>query len=164
MKMLRTILLLATCLAVPAAYAQWLWIDNSGRKVFSDQAPPPSVPANKILKRPGNAPAQPEPVAAAAPAASSPASMPKVSGKDKELEEKKKQAAAADAEKKKAQEEELAKARADSCDRTKRAKATLDSGIRIVTTNNKGEREFLDDNARAAEAKRLDGIVARDCK
>jgi hypothetical protein len=165
MNTLRTTLLLVMFLAVPAAFAQWQWIDSSGRKVFSDQAPPPSVPANKILKRAGNRPAEPEPVAAApAPAASAAASMPKLSGKDKELEEKKKQAAAADADKKKAQEEELAKARAESCERTKRAKATLDSGIRVVTTNNKGEREFMDDNARATEAKRLEGIIARDCR
>lgn len=160
MKILRTTLLLAACLAVPAAFAQWLWIDKDGRKVFSDQAPPPSVPADKILRRAGRAAAQ-EPVAAAASPA---ASMPKVSGKDKELEDKKKQAAAAEADRKKAQEDELAKARAENCDLARRAKGTLDSGVRMVTTNSQGEREYLDDAARAAEGKRLDGVIAHECK
>lgn len=164
MKMLRPALLVIACAAAPAVLAQWQWIDNSGRKVFSDQAPPPDVPANKVLRRPGNRPAEPEPVAAAATPQASAASMPRVSGKDKELEEKKKQAAAAEAQKKKAQEEELAKARADNCERAKRAKATLDSGIRIASVNDKGEREILDDNARAAELKRAEATMARDCK
>jgi hypothetical protein len=163
MKMLRTAFVLLACLAVTGAFAQWQWIDKDGRKVFSDQAPPPDVPANKIVKRPGNRPAEPEPVAAAAPQAAA-ASAPKVSGKDKELEEKKKQAAAAEAEKKKAQEEELAKARAENCERAKSAKATMDSGVRIAVTNSKGEREIMDDAARAAESKRIEGVIARDCK
>ena len=160
MKMLRTTLVVIACAAAPLAFAQWQWIDKSGRKVFSDQAPPPDVPAEKIIKRPGNRPVDPQ--SAAAPAA--PAAAPKLSGKDKELEEKKKQQAAAEENKKKAEAEELAKNRADSCDRAKRAKATFDSGVRIATTNDKGEREFMDDDARAAEAKRIDGIIARDCK
>ena len=92
------------------------------------------------------------------------ASAPKITGKDKELEEKKKQAEAAEAEKKKAEEEKLAKARADNCARAKRAKAEFDSGVRIARTNDKGEREIMDDAARAVESKRLDGIIASDCK
>jgi hypothetical protein len=163
MKTLRTTFVVLACLAAPAAFAQWLWVDKDGHKVFSDQAPPPDVPAGKILKRPGGRVAEPEAPAAAPQAASAPA-VPKVSGKDKELEEKRKQAAAAEAEKKKAQEEEFAKARADNCERAKRSKETLDSGVRIVTTNDKGEREFIDDAARAAELKRVESIIARDCK
>jgi len=162
MKMLRSTLLAVACLAAPVAFAQWQWIDKDGRKVFSDQPPPPGVPDNKIVKRAGNRPAQPEPEPVAA--AASAVSMPKVSGKDKELEEKKKQAAAAEADKKKKQDEETAKGRADNCDRAKRAKATYDSGVRMTTVNDKGEREIMGDEQRAAEVKRLDGIIARDCK
>jgi hypothetical protein len=164
MKLLRITALAFTCLAASTAFAQWIWVDKDGRKVFSDQPPPSSVPDNKIIKRAGARAADPaaEPVAAAAPKASA-ASMPKVSGKDKELDEKRKAASAAEGEKKKAQEEEVKKARADSCERAKRAKATYDSGVRIATTNDKGEREYLDDNARAAEVKRVDSIIARDC-
>jgi hypothetical protein len=90
--------------------------------------------------------------------------VPKLSGKDKELQDKKKLAEAAEAEKKKAQEEELAKMRADNCERAKRSKASFDSGVRISRTNAKGEREFLDDAQRAAETKRLEKLIANDCK
>lgn len=163
MKTPRTFLLAFACLAATAASAQWQWIDKDGRKVFSDQPPPASVPDHKIIKRAGMPAAQPVPEPVAAAPAASAASMPKISGKDKALEERRKAASAAEAEKKKAQEEEYQKARADSCDRAKRAKATLDSGMRIVTVNAKGEREYLDDKARASEGQRLDGIIARDC-
>jgi hypothetical protein len=30
--------------------------------------------------------------------------------------------------------------------------------------NSKGEQEFLDDDARAAEIKRLEGVIASECK
>jgi hypothetical protein len=166
MKRLRTTLVAIACLAAAmatsVAWAQWQWIDKDGRKVFSDQPPPPGTPNDKIVKRPGNRPPEPEPAAAPAPAAAA-ASMPKVSGKDKELEDKKNQAATAEAAKKKAAEEENAKLKADNCTRAKQAKATIDSGVRLTVTNDKGEREIMDDNARAAETKRLDGVIARSC-
>ena len=170
MKLLR-VTLLGLALAAPAlCFAQWQWIDKDGRKVYSDQPPSADVPANKILKQPSGkgGRSMPVPVAEPAPQAAASAkpaaSAPKVSGKDKELEEKKKLADAAAAEKKKSQEEEVAKQRSDNCERAKRAKATFDSGQRIAQVNAKGEREFMDDAARAVETKRLEGIIARDCK
>jgi type IV secretory pathway VirB10-like protein len=167
MKAARIALLALACCLPLAASAQWQWLDNAGRKVFSDRPPPPDVPANRILKQPGvrstaaAAPAAPEAVAAAPAAA---ASLPKPSGKDKVLEEKKKQAEAAEAEKKKAEEAKVAAARADNCARARSSKATFDSGVRVSRTNEKGEREILDDAQRAAEVKHLDTIIARDCK
>jgi hypothetical protein len=160
--------LLGAALALPAAsFAQWQWIDKDGRKVFSDQSPPADIPAKNILKQPGPrghavAPADAA-SSAAAPMQPAPAA-PKLSGKEKDLEEKKKQAEAAEAEKKKAQEEQVAKERAENCARVKSAKAAFDSGVRISRTNEKGEREYLDDAQRSAEARRLDGVIARDCK
>jgi len=167
MKSLRLTMVVLALTATPVCFAQWQWIDKDGRKVFSDQAPPSGVPEKVILRRPGARaaadPAQPAtqtqpgtPVAVA--------SAPKVSGRDKELEDKKKQAQAAEAEKKKAQDEEIAKLRAENCDRAKRNKMLLDSGARISTANAKGEREVMDDAARLVEGKRLDGVIARDCK
>lgn len=146
--------------------AQWQWIDKDGRKVFSDQSPPADIPAKNIIKQPGaRSPAAASPVAAAAsqPAKPGPAA-PKLSGTDKALEEKKKQGDAAQAEKKKADEEQAAQARADNCERSKRDKAAFDSGVRIARINAKGEREYLDEAARATETKRLQGIIASDCR
>ncbi|NNU43002.1 DUF4124 domain-containing protein [Ramlibacter montanisoli] len=167
MKSARTALLALACLVPLLASAQWQWIDKSGRKVFSDQAPPPEIAADKILKRPGprgrSVDAQPAAETAAATAAAAPA-LPKVTGKDKVLDEKKKQMDAAEAEKKKAQEEKVAAMRAENCTRARSAKATYDTGVRISRVNDKGEREILDDKQRTAELKHLDGVIARDCK
>lgn len=163
MKLLRLTLLGLACALPAICLAQWQWIDNDGRKVFSDQSPPANIPAKNILRQPG---VKGTPVAteATAETVKAPANAPKISGKDNQLEEKKKQAEAAEAEKKKAEEEQLAKARADNCARAKRAKAGIDSGVRIARTNDKGEREIMDDAARAVESKRIEGIMATDCK
>jgi hypothetical protein len=164
---LRRASLIGLACALPAlCLAQWQWIDKDGRKVFSDQSPPADIPAKNIIKQPSAGKGRPAPMesAAAAEAAQPVASAPKVSGKDKELQEKKKLADAAEAEKKKAQEEENAKLRADNCERAKRSKASFDTGVRISTINTKGEREILDDAQRAAEAKRLEKIIASDCR
>lgn len=156
------------------AMAQWMWIDGTGKKVFSDTAPPASIPDKNVLKRPGARvePRLVEPTAddqdtqdkAAAPEK---AASPVVSGRDDELEAKKKKAEqqakeAAEA-KRKAELDKYAKDRAENCSRAKQAKATMDSGIRIATVNAKGEREIMDDKGRAAEHKRIEDIIRSDC-
>jgi hypothetical protein len=85
-------------------------------------------------------------------------------GLDKELEARKKQAADAELAKRKADEEKVAKAHIENCARAKQAKATFDSGMRLSRTNAAGEREVMDDAARAVELKRLQGIMESDCK
>ncbi len=169
MNLIRTTLL-GLALAVPAlCFGQWQWVDKDGRKVFSDQPPPADVPTRNIVRQPGPK-GRSVPVEAAAPAsaASQPAqptaAAPKLTGKDKELQEKKKQAEAAEAEKKKAEEDQIAKVRSENCERAKRSKAGFDSGVRIAQTNAKGEREILDDAQRAAEVKRLERIIASECR
>lgn len=159
-----TLFALACCLPLVAS-AQWQWVDQSGRKVFSDTPPPASVPDDRIVRRPGQRAASiPEPAAAATPVAAANATAPRPSGKDGALEEKKKQAEAAEAEKKKAEEEKLAQLQADNCRRAKAGKTDYTSGMRIARINAQGEREILDDKQRAAEVSRLDDIIARDCK
>jgi hypothetical protein len=169
MNLLRLTLLGLACTLPAVGFSQWQWVDNNGRKVYSDQSPPASIPAQNILRQPGVKGAKgalgvPVVAEAAAEPAKLQASAPKITGKDKQLEEKKKQAEAAEAEKKRAEEEKMAKMRADNCDRAKRAKAGFDSGARMARTNDKGEREIMDDAARAAESKRLDTVIASDCK
>ena len=163
----RALTLALACVLPLSAMAQWQWIDKSGRKVYSDQSPPPDIPAKNILKAPSGRMPAPE-AAPAAPAAtpaatSEAANAPKVTGRDKELETRKKQADAAEAEKKKAQEAANAQAKAENCKRAREAKATLDSGIRLSRVNTQGEREILDDEQRAAEGKRLQDIIGANC-
>ena len=70
----------------------------------------------------------------------------------------------AEAAKRREEEERITKAKIENCARAKQAKATFDSGIRIARTNAAGEREVMDDAAREAEIKRVQGIMATDCK
>jgi hypothetical protein len=164
MKMLKNFFALGLLCSCTLAAAQWQWLDKDGRKVYSDRAPPPDVLEKNILKRPGgrtaNLQSVPNPVAENGAA---PDSSAKSAGVDKDLEAKKKQAAEAEASKRKSEEERVTKAKIESCARAKQAKATFDSGIRIGRVNAAGEREVMDDAARAAESKRIQGVMAADC-
>lgn len=82
---------------------------------------------------------------------------------DKELAERKRKAEQAQTEQRKLEEERISKLKADNCERARLAQKTLDSGVRIARTNAKGEREIMDDAARAVEAKRIQTIIASDC-
>ena len=171
-----TLLALACSVPLVAGAQTWQWRDEAGRKVFSDLPPPASVPANRILQRPGQRPGQPDaqpqaqaqatdsPAVAAMAASGPKAAASGPSGKDKALEEAKKQAEAIEAAKKKAEEAKLAQAQSDNCRRARSGKADLTSGIRIARANAKGEREIMDDKARDTEIKHLDSVIARDCK
>ncbi|MFN7855191.1 MAG: DUF4124 domain-containing protein [Acidovorax sp.] len=165
MKMHKLLLLAVACAWALGASAQWQWIDKDGRKVFSDRPPPQDIPEKSILKQPDDrrpvkaavTPAGGDGAAAAPKAAAS-------SPKDQELEQKKAQAEAAEAAKAKAEQEKLAKARAENCARARQSKATYESGRPMSYTNAKGERGFMDEATRNAEVKRIDGIIASDCK
>lgn len=147
------------------ALAQWQWVDSTGSKVFSDTPPPASIPDKNILKRPGARMAALPAAAPSTPDTTSTGSVgaPKVPVRDEQLEARKKQAEDAEKAKKKAEDERVAKARAENCERARRSKSTLDSGIRIATTNAKGEREIMDDKTRAQENQRVDDIIRSDC-
>lgn len=157
-----------------SALAQWQYIDRDGRKVFSDRAPPADIQEKNILKRPPGSvrattaaeteaartvAANPAPAVSAAKA-----NAPKLSGKDSELEAKKKKAEEEDAAKKKVEDDKIAKGKAENCDRAKKGLATLQSGVRMSSTNAKGEREVLDDARRDIETRRTQEIVDSNCQ
>jgi Domain of unknown function (DUF4124) len=164
-----------------SASAQYMWLDAAGHKVFSDQPPPANIPAKRILQQPGKAAptsaatgankaneendADSDKTAAKAKADASKAAASKDKDvKDKELEAAKKKLDDAAAAKKKEEQEARDAARADNCVRAKQAKATFDSGIRLSSVNAKGERVVMDDATRMVESKRVEGIIATDCK
>ncbi len=158
---LTTLLLVSS----PWVLAQWQWIDSTGRKVFSDTAPPLGIPEKNILRSP-TGPRAPSPVAEApapAAAASQPGAAPQLQVRDEELEARKKQAEDTEQARRKAEEQKMAKGRAESCERARKAKGVMESGTRLATTNAKGEREIMDDKARAAETRRMDDIIRADC-
>jgi hypothetical protein len=166
-----------TTLADPAqAQGQWKWRDAQGRVTVSDLPPPREVADKDILQRPAapaRAPAPAVPgvapaaagagvaapgVAASAPAAARPAPV------DKELEARKRAAEAEKAAKAKAEEQRAAAVRAENCKRARQHLATMDSGQRVARINEKGEREVLDDETRAAESRRAREIIASECR
>jgi hypothetical protein len=157
-----SLLLLAglALLSAQPADAQWRWRDASGRVTVSDVPPPRDIPEKDILQRPGGA--RPAATAAAVPAASAaPSPKPAV---DKELEARKKAADQQQQAKAKAEEQRLAAVRAENCSRARSHLANLESGQRLARVNDKGEREFLDEAARDAEARRAREIIASDCR
>ena len=157
-------LLALLCLVGPAE-AQWKWRDSRGQVHISDIPPPRDIPDKDVLQRP-EAPVRkpapaPTPVAGASTAS---AALPGKAPVDPELEAKRKrteqeQAAQAEADKKKA-----AAVRKDNCQRAREQLATLDSGQRIARIKADGEREILDDDQRAKEARRAREAIATECR
>jgi len=148
--------------ALPAA-AQWKWKDARGQIVISDVPPPRDIPDRDVLQKPELVARRP--ANQAAPAASAPAAEAVAKAKvDPELEARKKKAEQEQGEKVKAEEQKVAAQRAENCRRARSHMSTLDSGIRLSRTNEKGEREILDDKQRADEIQRTRAIIASDCR
>ncbi len=161
-----------------SAMAQYMWLDASGRKVFSDQPPPANIPAKRVLQQPGKAAAAQTTDVSEKPSAESGAeeakstTSPKNStatakpeaSKDKDLEAAKKKIDDETAAKKKVEQEKIDAAKADNCKRAKQAKSQFETGRPIATANAKGERIIMDEASRMVETKRLEGIIAADCK
>ncbi|CAN5596989.1 hypothetical protein BH09PSE5_BH09PSE5_50180 [soil metagenome] len=155
--------LVGATLSMPAD-AQWKWRDKSGRVQYSDLPPPPGVPEQDILQHPPTTRRNVSPpTAPASPAASNPLS-PATSKGEPELEAKRKAVEQEQAAKLKAEEDKNAALRAANCTKAKGQMKALEDGIRMARTNEKGEREVLDDNARAEEMTRTRAIMASDCK
>jgi hypothetical protein len=176
--------LLAPCLVASAALAAsliasaqqattappWKWKDGSGQLHVSDMPPPASIPDKDILVRPTSS-VRPRVVVPAAAASAAPAPAPTgtvanagAPRVDAEIEARRRQAAADEQAKVKANEEKNAAARAENCGRAKTHLAALNDGLRMARTNEKGEREVLDDKGRAEEMQRARSIIASDCK
>jgi hypothetical protein len=153
------LLAVSVALALPAQ-AQWKWRDKSGQITASDLPPPRDVADKDILQRP-----EPPRRAAAPPPAA--ASAPVVVAKpavDKDLEARRRAAEQEQQAKVRADEERLAQQRAENGRRARGHLAALDSGQRIARTNERGEREILDDKGRAEEARRAQETIASDCR
>jgi Domain of unknown function (DUF4124) len=159
--------LACTLLAAGVATAQsvpWKYRDAQGRIVVSDRPPPAGVQDKDIIERPTTVfrrtAAQAQVNAAAAAAASAVLAQ----GNDPELEARRKKAATEEELKKKVQQEKDSAQRAENCSRAKSHLAALGDGLRIARTNEKGEREILDDKGRAEEMQRARQVMASDCK
>ena len=157
----------ATLLVLPdAAMAQWKWRDANGVTQYTDRPPPPGTPDSQILTRPASARAPKIVNAATAATASAPDAKASAPAKtsDPELEAKRKKAEEQKAAERKAEEERQAKSRAENCERARGYERSLQSGQRIARTNEKGEREVLDDGGRAEEMQRTREAIDNNCR
>jgi len=151
------------CAAALPAAAQWKWKDARGQVVISDTPPPREIPERDVLQKPNIVVQRAN--AAATPAASAPAVETVAKAKvDPELEARRKKAEGEQQDKQKVEDAKVAAARAENCQRARSHMSTLDSGVRLSRTNDKGEREILDDKQRADEVQRTRQIIASDCR
>lgn len=159
-------------LSVHAAGA-WVWVDGNGRKVYSDLPPPASVAERQIIQRPGmptiQPPAAEQPAATAAkPAGNLPGSTP-AGGQSADKaaladDKKRKETEQAEEARRKATEAKNAEIRADNCKRAQASLNTLNSGRRLVTTNEQGQQITLTASDKAEEASRLERIISENCR
>ena len=170
MRPIVTFLLAIACLGAGSASAQWQWLDKSGHKVYSDQPPPSDIPPRNILKQPGRtssaavaAAAPPAPVPAVGASAAPAAQGPALSQDDRELQARKAKAEADAVARVKADEQAKDQVKAANCEKARKNQALMDSGVRVSITNAKGEREVLDDTARAAEQKKIRTVIEQNC-
>jgi len=154
-------ILLGATLAFPAA-AQWKWRDQTGQMQYSDLPPPSGVADKDILHRPTSTQRRLPPAPAASAASAPGLAAPKAV--EPELEAKRRNVEEEQVAKNKAEADKVAAARVENCSRARSQLRMLEDGMRIARVNDKGEREVLDDKARADEMKRARDIVSSDCK
>ncbi|MGH6622338.1 MAG: DUF4124 domain-containing protein [Burkholderiaceae bacterium] len=165
-----TALLLALLWSVPAA-GQWAWKEDNGRQVYSDRPPPSSVKPSQITQQPSRQVVAPTPSRMTAddeakPAVegkSAPAPAAPKTVAEREMEFNKRQKERTDSENKAQEEQQRSSMKAAECERARGYQKTLDDGIRIQKTDASGNREYLDDNQRAAEVERTRKFIQTNC-
>ena len=147
-----------------SAFAQFVWIDATGIRQYSDQPPPASVPKNRILKEPGaelrnSKPAVTDAEAVVAGAATKDAAKDPAAAKgpqttvEKNADFIKRKSDQAEKDKKSAEAAKDASDKAKNCDRAQAYGRSLESGERIASTDKNGEKVYLTDEKRAQDVR-----------
>jgi hypothetical protein len=153
------VLILVVLVFAGVAHAQqYRWVDKSGKVQYGD-VPPAGVKATP-MKAPAGPPTAP-PAAASKDAAKDDKKGPPLSPEEAFRKRQEDQKKAAEKASKSQQETESAKR---ACDSARAQLRDLEGGIRIARTNDKGEREFIDDSQRAKEIDNARKSVAESCK
>jgi hypothetical protein len=148
---MKRILLLAAILAFSGAALaqQYKWRDKDGRVRYGD-VPPPGVNATRL-----KAPSGPPPAAA---------SKGPLTAAEKDAEFRKRQEEAQKEREKQQAAADDAVAKKENCARAQEHLRTLESGQRIVRTDSKGERYYLEDKQIAQETAQARQSVQQWCK
>jgi Domain of unknown function (DUF4124) len=145
--MLRFLPLLLLLLVPPSFAEVYRWVDSNGRVQYSDHAPP-DIDAKTV---------------GAKPATGSDSGAAAKSYVDKEQDFRKRQVENAEKAKKQAALDDESKAKQQNCTQARTQLATAQAGGRIARLNEKGQREYLDDNAIATERVKGQESVAKWC-
>jgi hypothetical protein len=144
-----------------AAAQQYKWTDRDGKVQYGD-VPPAGTNATP-LKAPRATPSAPAADAAPKGAAAKDASKGPLTPAEQEAEYRKRQAEAQKGLEKDARAAQEAQTKRDNCAGAQEQLRILESGQRYARTDAKGERYFVDDEQRAAEAGRARKLVADWC-
>lgn len=166
--------IVAAALVAGPAHAQWMWKDDAGRIVASDQPPPISVPLSRIIKSPKQRAVDLTPAPPAKEGEAKDVSKVDAKGDakgdapktvaDRDLEFKQRQKESAEAAKKADEESAKAKAMKENCTAVRGNLAGLQSGGRTARINEKGEKYYIDDAQRQGEIAKTQGQIAQYCK
>lgn len=149
-----TLLVAATLGTLPAFAQLYKWTDANGRVQYSDK-PPPGQKAQAITG---------SNVSTVSGAASSGAAAGAKSPADQEQEFRKRRAEQEEAQKKATKVADEQRANQANCQQAQRQLAAMQSGSRISTFDDKGERRFLEDAEIQQEQAKSQAEVARWCK
>ena len=150
-------LLLLLLSATAQAGGMYKWVDSSGKIHYSDQAPPANAQQKKLDIPTHSAPAAtPSDKKKAPPTAKSLA--------DREMDFNKRRKETDEAIAKQTKDAEQAKIAKENCERARGSQRSLEENARITQTDEKGERVFLDDEARQKELERVKKSIAEWCK
>ena len=141
-------LLVATLVTATTLHAQvYQWKDESGKTIYSDQAPVGNVRELRKLD------------AGSAPAGNS----AQKSSADREMEFRKRQKEAQENAEKSGKEQTASTAKGENCVNARRQLQALESGERIALRDDKRERYYMDDAQRGQEIAKMRQAVQSYC-
>jgi len=149
------LLALILAFALPAHAQLYKWVDSNGRVQYSDRPPAGGKKAEQISNANASSVGSQAPVAGAKEGARTPT--------DLEQDFRKRRAEQAEADKKQQQAAAEQRQKSETCDAARRNLAALQSGQRIARFNEKGERSYLEDAARAGEIERAQQQIQSHC-
>ncbi|MBU6271325.1 MAG: DUF4124 domain-containing protein [Betaproteobacteria bacterium] len=148
---------IATLLAAPAA-AQFKWVDENGRTVYSDQPPPPGRALVKQLDPP------PPVTPASPPAAANPAGTARPSPAERERLARQRTEEGRKAAEKQAEEARRATELRQACADRQADLRVLDSGTRVLRVDANGERAFMSDEEISRRRQMLVQSIQDECR
>lgn len=143
--------------AAGAQAQQFRWVDKDGKVQYGD-APPPGVKATPMKPAAGPA-VQP----ASADSKDGKKAGPMTAKEQDEAFRKRQEEQRKAADKAATEQAEAAKKR-QNCDSARARLRDLEGGMRIASTNEKGERVYMDDEGRKKEIANVQKSVAEWCK